>query len=208
VAGVFCALTFVESGSRAHFLVAAALAPAAFLFDVLDGRIARWRHTHSAGEDTVQVSLFDLATGTYVGAPDGRPDLVSDAQRGTGRIVCNVQRFNPTTQQLKDSVAWKRVPAAQGDDSLGNGDPTFPVPIPSPVGPDAIPNCVPMNVFGIGNQALVMGSELTREDGRWRAEQAPTPSVPASFAASLSTRLQTLDPDARRSKWPSNSSTS
>ena len=48
VAGVFCALTFVESGSRAHFLVAAALAPAAFLFDVLDGRIARWRHTHSA----------------------------------------------------------------------------------------------------------------------------------------------------------------
>lgn len=23
-----------------------------------------WRHTHSAGEDTAQVSLFDLATGT------------------------------------------------------------------------------------------------------------------------------------------------
>ena len=47
VAGVFCALTFVESGSRAHFLVAAALAPAAFLFDVLDGRIARWRQKTS-----------------------------------------------------------------------------------------------------------------------------------------------------------------
>ncbi len=38
---------------------------------------------------------------------------------------------------------------------------------------------------------------LTWEDGRWGAEQAPTPSVPASFAASLGTRLQTLDPDAR-----------
>jgi CDP-diacylglycerol--serine O-phosphatidyltransferase len=48
VAGVFCAMVFVESESLAHFLVAAALAPAAFLFDVLDGRIARWRHTHSA----------------------------------------------------------------------------------------------------------------------------------------------------------------
>ena len=25
------------------------------------------------------------------------------------------------------------------------------MPIPGPVGPDAIPNCVPMNVFGQGN---------------------------------------------------------
>ena len=39
----------------------------------------------------------------------------------------------------------------QGDDSLGNGNPTDLVPIPSPVGPDAIPNCVPMNIFGTGN---------------------------------------------------------
>ena len=48
VAGVFCAMVYVGSQSRMHFLVAAALAPAAFIFDVLDGRIARWRHTHSA----------------------------------------------------------------------------------------------------------------------------------------------------------------
>ncbi|HVJ30134.1 MAG TPA: TonB-dependent receptor, partial [Gammaproteobacteria bacterium] len=102
------------------------------------------------GQDLVS-DTFDRVSGTYVGLPDGRPDLVSDAQRGTGRIVCNVQRYNPTAEQLRQSVAWKRVPAAQGDDSLGNGDPTFPVPIPSPVGPDAIPNCVPMNIFGQGN---------------------------------------------------------
>jgi DNA-binding CsgD family transcriptional regulator len=44
---------------------------------------------------------------------------------------------------------------------------------------------------------LVTSGALTREDGRWRAEQAPTPSVPASFAASLGTRLRTLDHDAR-----------
>jgi len=48
VAGVFCAMVYVGSQSRMHFLAAAALAPAAFIFDVLDGRIARWRHTHSA----------------------------------------------------------------------------------------------------------------------------------------------------------------
>jgi CDP-diacylglycerol--serine O-phosphatidyltransferase len=48
VAGVFCAMVYVGSLSGAYFLAAAALAPAAFIFDVLDGRIARWRHTHSA----------------------------------------------------------------------------------------------------------------------------------------------------------------
>ena len=44
---------------------------------------------------------------------------------------------------------------------------------------------------------LVTSGALIRDDGRWRAEQAPIPSVPVSFAASLGTRLQTLDPDAR-----------
>jgi outer membrane receptor protein involved in Fe transport len=82
---------------------------------------------------------------------DGLPDLVAEADRGTGQIICNVQRYNPTPQELQLSVANVRVPAAQGDDSLGNGDPLAPVPIPSPVGPDAIPNCVPMNIFGQGN---------------------------------------------------------
>ena len=94
---------------------------------------------------------IDPATGNYTGAADGRPDLVNPALRGTGTILCNVQRYNPTQAQLQAAVANIRVPAAQGDSSLGNGDPTFPVPIPSPVGPDAIPNCVPMNIFGQGN---------------------------------------------------------
>jgi CDP-diacylglycerol--serine O-phosphatidyltransferase len=42
------AMLYAGSGERAHFLWAAALAPAAFAFDVLDGRIARMRHQHSA----------------------------------------------------------------------------------------------------------------------------------------------------------------
>jgi len=47
LAGVFFAMSYVDSHSRAQFLLAAAMAPAAFVFDVLDGRIARARHQHS-----------------------------------------------------------------------------------------------------------------------------------------------------------------
>lgn len=45
---VFLAMRYVGSQELAHFLWAAALAPAAFIFDVFDGRIARHRNTHSA----------------------------------------------------------------------------------------------------------------------------------------------------------------
>jgi CDP-diacylglycerol--serine O-phosphatidyltransferase len=48
VAMIFLAMVYVGNTSAAHFLTAAAMAPAALVFDVLDGRIARWRHTHSA----------------------------------------------------------------------------------------------------------------------------------------------------------------
>src|SRR4030095_10230066 len=48
VAAVFPALLFMASGDLSHFMGAAALARAPFAFDVLDGRIARARHQHSA----------------------------------------------------------------------------------------------------------------------------------------------------------------
>ena len=47
VAGVLMAMRFLASRDPSDLLIAAAFAPAAFLFDVLDGRIARWRHTSS-----------------------------------------------------------------------------------------------------------------------------------------------------------------
>jgi iron complex outermembrane recepter protein len=87
----------------------------------------------------------------FNGPADGIPDVVLEQDRGTGTIICNVQRYNPTAAQLQAAVAGVLVPAAQGDDSLGSGSPTDLVPIPSPVGPDAIPNCVPMNIFGNSN---------------------------------------------------------
>ncbi len=45
---VLFAMAYLESGLAAHFFVAVAMTPAALVFDVLDGRIARWRHQHSA----------------------------------------------------------------------------------------------------------------------------------------------------------------
>ena len=48
VAAVLVAMRYLGTGNVRDLLVAAAFAPAAFVFDVLDGRIARWRQTSSA----------------------------------------------------------------------------------------------------------------------------------------------------------------
>ena len=48
VAAVLMAMRYLGNGNVRDLLVAAAFAPAAFAFDVLDGRIARWRQTSSA----------------------------------------------------------------------------------------------------------------------------------------------------------------
>ena len=48
VAAVLMAMRALATRDAGDLLVAAAFAPAAFAFDVLDGRIARWRQTSSA----------------------------------------------------------------------------------------------------------------------------------------------------------------
>ena len=48
VGAVFLAMLYLESKWPIHFFVACALAPAAFAFDVFDGKVARMRHEHSA----------------------------------------------------------------------------------------------------------------------------------------------------------------
>jgi len=48
MAAIFLAMVHVGTHSVSHFMWAAAMAPAALIFDVLDGRIARWRREHSA----------------------------------------------------------------------------------------------------------------------------------------------------------------
>ena len=48
VGALFSAMSYLETGDRRHIYFAAALVLAALLFDVLDGRIARWRQKSSA----------------------------------------------------------------------------------------------------------------------------------------------------------------
>ncbi len=48
MAGVMMAMRYLTTGQARDLLIAAAFAPAAFVFDVLDGRVARWRRTSSA----------------------------------------------------------------------------------------------------------------------------------------------------------------
>ncbi|MBF5005231.1 CDP-diacylglycerol--serine O-phosphatidyltransferase [Diaphorobacter sp. NR2-3-3-1] len=48
VGALFSAMTFLETGDVRHIYFAAALVFAALVFDVLDGRIARWRQKSSA----------------------------------------------------------------------------------------------------------------------------------------------------------------
>jgi len=47
VGAIFAAISYVETRQLWHFYAAVALGPLAFVFDALDGRVARWRRQHS-----------------------------------------------------------------------------------------------------------------------------------------------------------------
>jgi len=107
VAGVFCAMVYVGSQSLAHFYTAAILAPAAFIFDVLDGRVARWRHTHSAlGReldslaDVISFGVAPAALGFAAGLSGGWDwvALIYFVCCGVSRLA----RYNVTAEQLSE----------------------------------------------------------------------------------------------------------
>jgi len=109
VAGVFCAMVYVGSQSLTHFLAAAALAPAAFIFDVLDGRIARWRHTHSAlGReldslaDVISFGVAPAALGFAAGLRGGWDwvAMIYFVCCGVSRLA----RYNVTAEALSDGA--------------------------------------------------------------------------------------------------------
>src|ERR1043166_5919380 len=47
IVAVFHAMRFLERRDTKHIYVATFLIPAAIVFDILDGRVARWRHKAS-----------------------------------------------------------------------------------------------------------------------------------------------------------------
>ncbi len=102
---VFLAMLYVGSGQLVHFMVAAAMAPAAFFFDVLDGRVARWRQQQStlgreldSLADVISFGVAPAALGFAAGMRGGW-----DAVALLYFVCCGVSRlarFNVTAEAL------------------------------------------------------------------------------------------------------------
>ena len=114
VAAVFFAMNYVGTQSLGYFYAAAAMAPAALVFDVLDGRIARWRHTHSPMgrelDSLADVISFGVAPATlgYAAGMAGGWDAIALIYF----VCCGVSRlarYNVTAENLAgggDKVAY------------------------------------------------------------------------------------------------------
>lgn len=105
VGAVLLAMLFMASGDSLHFFVAAALAPAAFVLDVLDGRIARARHQHSplgreldSLSDVISFGVAPAALGFAAGLQGGWDvaALIYFVCCGVSRLA----RYNVTAEQL------------------------------------------------------------------------------------------------------------
>ena len=109
VGAIFLAMAYVAAPSTAHFLAAAALLPLAFVFDVFDGRIARWRQTHSA----LGRELDSLADIISFGVAPAALAFAAGMRGGWDAIVliyfvcCGVSRlarYNVTAEALSEGA--------------------------------------------------------------------------------------------------------
>jgi CDP-diacylglycerol--serine O-phosphatidyltransferase len=105
---IFYSMIYVGSRSVGDFLIAAAMTPAALAFDVLDGRIARWRHQHSA----LGRELDSLADVISFGVAPAALGFAAGLNRGWDLValmyfvccgVSRLARFNVTAESLSGS---------------------------------------------------------------------------------------------------------
>jgi CDP-diacylglycerol--serine O-phosphatidyltransferase len=105
VLSIFGAMAYLETGDRRRLLAAMALLPGALVFDVLDGRVARWRMRHSPMgrelDSLADVISFGVAPAAiaYGAGMKGFWDLVILVYF----VACGVSRlarFNITAEQL------------------------------------------------------------------------------------------------------------
>jgi CDP-diacylglycerol--serine O-phosphatidyltransferase len=114
VAAVLFAMLYMGSHSLVHYFTAASLTPAALVFDWMDGRVARWRHTHSALgrelDSLADIISFGLAPATlaFAAGLQGAWDwlaLIYFVCCGVSRLA----RYNVTAERLSegsDKVAY------------------------------------------------------------------------------------------------------
>ena len=114
VSAIFAAMTFLSTHDTWHIDLAAVLIPVALVFDVLDGRIARWRHAASpmgreldslADVVSFGVAPAAIAFAAGVNTPLDRAILLFFAGCGVSRLA----RYNVTAESLsaqKGKVAF------------------------------------------------------------------------------------------------------
>jgi CDP-diacylglycerol--serine O-phosphatidyltransferase len=117
VGAVLLLMAYMETRELALFLWAAVLLPAALVFDTLDGRIARWRHNHSAlGReldslaDVISFGVAPAVLGFAAGMRGGW-----DALLLVYFVCCGVSRlarYNVTAESL--SAGADKVPYFEG----------------------------------------------------------------------------------------------
>lgn len=108
-AAIFATLTYVQAGTVAHLYYACALVLAALVFDILDGRIARWRQKSSAMgrelDSLADVISFGVAP-AMIGYGFGMQGLY-DRIVLAYFVACGVSRlarYNVTAEELSEGT--------------------------------------------------------------------------------------------------------
>ena len=114
VGALFSSMTYLETGDVRHVYFACALVLAALVFDVLDGRIARWRQKSSAMgrelDSLADVISFGVAPAiiAYGCGMQGLYDRIVLAYF----VACGVSRlarYNVTAETLSGSLMISRI---------------------------------------------------------------------------------------------------
>ena len=102
---IFAAMRFLQEGIVRDLLIGMALIPLAFVFDALDGRIARWRKVAStlgreldSLADVISFGVAPAALGYACGMQGGWDWIVLSYFVGCG--VSRLARYNVTAEQL------------------------------------------------------------------------------------------------------------
>jgi CDP-diacylglycerol---serine O-phosphatidyltransferase len=107
VGALFAVMTYLQGGGVEHVYFACALVPAALVFDVLDGRIARWRQRSSAMgreldslADVISFGVAPAAIGYGLGMQGFYDRIVLGYFVACG--VSRLARYNVTAEKLSD----------------------------------------------------------------------------------------------------------
>ena len=113
IGALFSAMSYIEAGQTRHIYYACALVLAALVFDVLDGRVARWRQQSSAMgrelDSLADVISFGVAPAiiAYACGMQGLYDRIVLAYF----VACGVSRlarYNVTVEALSDGTGKVR----------------------------------------------------------------------------------------------------